>query len=84
MGQTKKILINQDENFKLFIKQPVYLEKACTEGWYWKNTRTGENCGQRIFLCEFKYNEDGTENENPTKEEDVYELIFEGEEENEQ
>ncbi len=75
LSRSKKILIDEDEFFKLYIYQPVYHELSCSENAYIKNTKTGENCGNHILLCEFKYDNDGNLKETYSCEEDCYEIV---------
>lgn len=70
----KPILIDKDEFFSLYILQPTYLELKCSDDSYWKNKITGENCGQRILLCVYKYNNDGSLKDHFEMEENCYEL----------
>lgn len=67
--------IESDNGFQFFIAQPVYKYVNCGRYCYIRNTKTGENIGQELILAEFKYNSDGSINENPEKEEDCYEIV---------
>lgn len=71
----KKFLINTEGFFQLFIHQPIYREKTCSSNAYFKNIITGENCGCKVELAEFKYNNDGSLRDDYEIEEDVYELV---------
>lgn len=64
-----------DGEFTLMVNSPIYRTKITEQGYY-LNTKTGENCGQKVdlhvFLC------DGLDIfDEPIFEEDCYELIQE-------
>lgn len=71
----KEILIDSDDDFELYILQPVYRELSCSSNAFFKNIKTGENCGSRIFLCAYKYNNDGSIKEKIELEENCYEIV---------
>lgn len=75
MKNNKEILIDFEGNFKLYILQPVYKELSCSHNAFFLNKNTGENCGEHVLLCVFKYNNDGTVNEKPFYEEDCYDVV---------
>ena len=77
--RSKPILIDRENNFELFIFQPIYKEKSCSNKAYFRNTKTGEDCGQNVVLCEYRYNNDGTPSKEYKLDEDVYELVLKSE-----
>lgn len=73
---TKAILSDAENNFTLYIAQPVYKYiKVPKSAAYIRNKKTGENIGTELALIEYKYEITGKINPNPIKEEDCYEII---------
>lgn len=77
----RKVLINTEGKFKLFLLQPIYAEIGCSDNAYLRDTLTGENCGTKAYLCEYRYNEDGSIRDEITYEENHYEVVTIEEEE---
>lgn len=73
---TKAILSDIENNFTLYIIQPVYKYiKVPKSVAYIRNKKTGENIGTELELIEYKYDTAGQINPNPKKEEDCYEIV---------
>ena len=70
MDQAK--LVSTDGEFSLYAVSPIYKTYVISEGGYIRNTKTGENCGQKVELRERWY-EGATK---PVPDEDCYEFVY--------
>ena len=75
MTKTKWVFIDQEKNFKLYIRQPGYRTLVCSSNSYWEDVNTQENCGQTVSLAIFLYNNDGSLNKDCYMEENHYRLV---------
>lgn len=75
MLKGKYFPVESDGKFTLVLFQPAYSTLVCSDNAYIRNKVTGENCGQEVILCKHINNIDGTINENPKVDDDVYEVV---------
>lgn len=59
-----------------FLNRPVYKEIQTYGTAYIRNIKTGENCGQRIELHCYLFDEFGNKLDTPICEEDCYEVVL--------
>lgn len=69
--------ISTEGDFSLYADSPIYKTYGTTHG-YIKNTKTGENCGKEVHLRKHYY-VDGELLDEPLLDEDCYEFVFGGE-----
>jgi hypothetical protein len=63
-----------DGEFTLMVNSPVYRVRTTPKGYY-RNKKTGENCGQRVEL-HVKFCEGFKIFDEPMLEEDCYEIVY--------
>ena len=68
-------LVSTEGEFTLWVSSPVYKTYVISDGGHIRNTKTGENCGQKVFLRKHYY--DGSKHlEEPVCDEDCYEFVI--------
>ena len=67
-------LASSENGFEHWVLCPVYKTYTLSNGFF-KNTHTGENCGQTIYLHKYWY-KDGQKLKEPIYDEDCYEAVF--------
>lgn len=65
-------LISTEGEFSLYFDSPLYKTYVISEGGYIRNTKTGENCGNKVELRE-RWNK---ELKKFVPDEDCYEFVF--------
>jgi hypothetical protein len=70
------VYVKTEDGFDIFITQPVWKSIICTPPAYIYNTETNENMGQAVYLVDYIYNLDGSINENPKSDRDIYKVRF--------
>ena len=66
--------ISKDDKFELHFKG-VVIKKLITTNGYFRNTETGENCGNYIELKKYYFDSDGQELATPIVDKNCYEVI---------
>lgn len=77
MNDFKQVSVEGD--FSLWVNHPVYKTYTISRKGYIRNTKTGENCGQKLCLRKHYYN-GATRLQEPIYDEDCYECVFLGRE----
>lgn len=68
------IFISKDENFELFATGVVIKKMTATNG-YFRNTETGENCGNSVKLKKYYFDATGKELAVPIVDKNCYEVV---------
>lgn len=75
-------LLTSDTIWTVFINRPVYKQITAYDTYYIRNTKTGANCGQYLELHVQLVDVDGNELVDPIFEEDCYEIVNGGSDNN--
>lgn len=70
------MIISKEGDFELVASRKMYKILQIQNG-YVRNTKTGENCGQKVTLYK-SYYKDGVLQDEPIYDEDCYEFVFTG------
>lgn len=75
-------LLSSDDTWAVFVNRPVYKRIITSGDRYIRNTKTGANCGQYLELHIQLVDEEGNELVDPIFEEDCYEIVKGGSDNN--
>ena len=68
--------VRTDGDFSMWVQPRIYRVIRAEEGFI-KNIKTGENCGQVVYLCVYYYDGNGNRLQEPAYDENCYEIVKE-------